>query len=172
MGIPLTGSPRDFLKRAAACGLKCTEEDPPFSPMRGGAARNVYVIPAPDKLTFNTALIIGVGCCIPAILSLAFTSIQDLENSYKRRFDPEDMRQDLNQHISGTNNFTLRNLLSMEGEVRRRYQYWIEVPLFGTSVLGILVLGELNFFSPQVSYETEPFASIGKILIVPVDCII
>lgn len=163
LGRPFTGDPRDFLKRAAACGLHCTETDPPFSPMRGGAARNIYPIPAPDKLTFNTALVIGIGCCIPAILSLAFTSIQDLENSYRRRFgDPEDLKQDPDQPISGTHNFTLKDLLNMQEHVRHRYQYWIEVPLFGTAVLAILVLGELNFFSPQVSYETEPFASIGQ----------
>jgi hypothetical protein len=128
--------------------------------MRGGAASNVYVIPAPDRLQLNTALLIAAACCIPAILSLAFTWIQILDNNWKRRF--EHQVQDLNLPIAGTNGATLGHMKDLNEKIRR-YQNYIEVPLFGAAVLAILVLGELNFFSEQVRYQTEPIASIGTL---------
>ena len=38
---------------------------------------------------------------------------------------------------------------------------YVEVPLFGAAVFAILILGEINLFSTQVRYETEPIANIG-----------
>ena len=43
----------------------------------------------------------------------------------------------------------------------RRFLSVVEVPVFGAAVLAILILGEMNFFTKQVRYETEPIASIG-----------
>lgn len=34
--------------------------------------------------------------------------------------------------------------------------------VFGGAGIAILVVGELNFFSEQVDYETEPMANVGK----------
>jgi hypothetical protein len=38
----------------------------------------------------------------------------------------------------------------------------VEVPLFSGAVLAILVVGELNFWSEQVYWQTEKLASIGR----------
>jgi hypothetical protein len=38
--------------------------------MRQRAQNNIYVVPAPEKLTFGTATLLAAACCIPAILSL------------------------------------------------------------------------------------------------------
>ena len=38
----------------------------------------------------------------------------------------------------------------------------IEIPVFGGAVLAIVIIGEINFFSTQLMYQTEPMASIGK----------
>lgn len=134
--------------------------------MRGGAARNVYVIPQPDKLTFNTALIVAAACCIPAILSIAFTGIQDLDNNWRRRFgrpgDLEEEEKNMNEPIPGFNGATPESIRNVDEKIRV-YQYFVEVPLFGAAVLAILIMGELNFFSTQVDYETEPIASIGML---------
>jgi hypothetical protein len=46
-------------------------------------------------------------------------------------------------------------------EVIRKFLSVVEVPIFGAAVLAILVIGENNFFSTQMSYGTEPIASIG-----------
>jgi hypothetical protein len=37
-----------------------------------------------------------------------------------------------------------------------------EVLVFGAAVLFVLVLGEMNFFSSQVTWQTEPMSAIGK----------
>jgi hypothetical protein len=38
----------------------------------------------------------------------------------------------------------------------------LAIPVFGGAGLGILIVGEINFFSPQVDYQTEPMANIGE----------
>lgn len=126
--------------------------------MRGGAASNIYVIPAPERLTFNTAMIIAAACCIPAILSVAFTSIRILDDNWKKKFEKQVIKE--NEPIAGTNGATIRQMKGVNKKIRK-YQNYIEVPVFGTAVLAILVVGELNFFSSQVRYQTEPIASVG-----------
>jgi hypothetical protein len=47
------------------CGLRCSEQDGPKSPLRGGAANEIFVIPIPARLTFNAAMLLAAGFCIP-----------------------------------------------------------------------------------------------------------
>jgi hypothetical protein len=49
----------------AKCGLQCSEQKGPFSPLRGGAASEIFVIPVPTRLTFNAAMLLAAGFCIP-----------------------------------------------------------------------------------------------------------
>lgn len=137
------------------CGLVCSEDDGPFSPMRGGAAKNIYVIPVPNRVSFNAAMLIAAGVCIPAILSLIFTWDKILAINWKKRSDPE--RPD--EQIEGAN-ITYREIKGINDKVRL-FLTVIEIPLFGGAVIAILVAGELNFFSKQLMYQTEPMASIG-----------
>jgi len=44
----------------------------------------------------------------------------------------------------------------------RKFPIIPEVLVFGAAVLFILVLGEMNFKSIQVSWQTEPMSAIGK----------
>lgn len=46
----------------------------------------------------------------------------------------------------------------------KRFLKIIAIPIFGGIGLAILILGEINFYSRQVQYETEPLASVGKAL--------
>jgi hypothetical protein len=157
-GRPITLGAGDFPFGRTTCSLTCSEDEGPFSPTRGGAASNIYVIPAPDKLKFNTALIIAAACCIPAILSITFTWIQILERNWRRRYENEPKGAD--ELIPGTNGATITQMKGVNEQIRK-YQNYIEVPLFGAVVLAILIIGELNFFSKQVRFQTEPIASIG-----------
>jgi hypothetical protein len=50
---------------AAQCNLTCSETQGPFSPLRGGAASEIFVIPIPHRLTFNAAMLLAAGFCIP-----------------------------------------------------------------------------------------------------------
>lgn len=140
------------------CGMVCSETDGPFSPMRGGAAMNIYVIPVPNKLSFNAAMLIAAGVCIPAILSLIFTWDKILEINWKNREVPER----LDEQMEGVN-ITHREIKGINDKVRL-FLSVIEIPLFGGAVIAILVAGELNFFSKQLMYQTEPMASIGMLI--------
>ncbi|KAF1355946.1 hypothetical protein EJ07DRAFT_130163 [Lizonia empirigonia] len=146
----------EFPYGQTTCGMTCSEDTGPFSPMRGGAAKNIYVIPVPSKLSFNAAMLIAAGVCIPAILSLIFTWDKILEINWKNRREPER----LDERIEGVN-ITRGEIKGINNKVRL-FLSVIEMPLFGGAVVAILIAGELNFFSKQLMFQTEPMASIGQ----------
>lgn len=137
------------------CGMRCSVQAGPFSPLRSGATSEIFVIPAPTRLTYNAAMLLAAGFCIPAILSLIFTWDKILEINWKRR-EPSEQ---LNEMIEGAD-ITGRELKNISNTVRK-FLSVIEVPLFSGAVVAILGIGEANLFSDQVSYQTEPMASIG-----------
>lgn len=118
--------------------------------MRRGAADNIYIIPIPDRLTFNTVTLLSAACCIPAILSLISMWNKILEINWKSRSGIVTEKDPNEKRVEGIDAW-IRFLLGA-----------VEAPLFGIAVIAILVLGERNLFSPQVRYGTEPIASIGK----------
>ncbi len=126
--------------------------------MRQGSANNIYIIPAPGKLTFGTAFILAAACCIPAVLSLVSMFNKVLDFNWKMRFGRK--QQDLNDVIEGTNGATEGAMRGVESMIRG-FLNVVEVPMFAAIILTILILGEMNFFSPQVDYQTEPIQSIG-----------
>ncbi|KAH6643107.1 hypothetical protein C7974DRAFT_409603 [Boeremia exigua] len=141
------------------CNLTCSEDTGPYSDMRGGSAKNIYVVPVPSVLTFNAAMLIAAGVCIPAILSLMFTWDKILESSYRtRRKTQHDCEQ---SQQSDAIKITPHDLKGINTTVTR-FLGVIEIPLFGGIVLAILIVGEINFFSNQLMYMTEPMASIGQ----------
>ncbi|KAH9883690.1 hypothetical protein F4778DRAFT_775049 [Xylariomycetidae sp. FL2044] len=132
----------------------------PFSPMRQGSTDEIYIIPTPDKLSFSTALLLSAACCIPAVLHLAFMWNKILEINWKSRFgNPDEDNPD--EPIEGTNGATPRHVENINSMVRL-FLSTIEIPVFGGAVIAILILGELNFFSDQVTYQTESMASVGQ----------
>jgi hypothetical protein len=144
------------------CGLSCNTTIGPFSPMRGGSANNIYVIPAPDKLTFNTATLLSAACCIPAILSLISMWNKILETNWKNRFG--DREEETNLPIEGTNGATPEKMRDI-GKAIGKVLSAVEILVYGAAVMAIIILGEWNFFSPQVRYQSEPIASIGTCFI-------
>ncbi|KAG4271773.1 hypothetical protein FPRO04_10720 [Fusarium proliferatum] len=139
------------------CNLTCSTQDGPSSPMRGGSANNIYVIPAPHTLTFGTATLLAAACCVHAVLCLVSMWDRVLEINWRRRFgkptndaaseDDESANKGVMKKVNDTIGFFLRILA---------------IPVFGGAGLAILIVGEINFFSPQVNYQTEPMANIGK----------
>ncbi|ATZ50830.1 hypothetical protein BCIN_06g03090 [Botrytis cinerea B05.10] len=143
----------------STCGLTCDVTSGPFSPLRGGSANNIYVIPAPNKLTFDTVTLLSAACCIPAILSLVSMWNKIRETNWNNRFGHKEERIDA--PIEGTNNATVGKMKEVNSLIRF-FLSAIEVPVFVGAVLAILILGERNFFSQQVAYQTEPIATIGQ----------
>jgi hypothetical protein len=68
-GQPISPNPGKFPYNHAKCGLVCNLQYPK-SPIRGGSANNIYIIPAPTVLSFNTAMLLSAACCIPTVLIL------------------------------------------------------------------------------------------------------
>ncbi|KAF2033207.1 hypothetical protein EK21DRAFT_98485 [Setomelanomma holmii] len=147
---------KNFPYGQATCGLKCNEAAGPFSPLRGGAASEIFVIPVPTRLTFNASMLLAAGFCIPAILSLVFTWDKILEINWKKRRQAEN----LDEPVEGAN-VTVGEMKGINSVVRM-FLSVVEIPVFGGAVIAILAVGEANFFSKQVLYQTEPMASIGQ----------
>jgi len=63
-GVPNL-SKNNFPYGNTTCDLRCSDKDGPFSPLRGGAASEIYVVPAPTRLSFNTGMLLAAGFCIP-----------------------------------------------------------------------------------------------------------
>jgi hypothetical protein len=159
-GRPISPDARDF-PYGTRCGLTCSVEQGPYSPMRRGSANNIYVIPAPDKLTFGTATLLAAACCIPAILSLLSMWNKILEINWKTRFGDRDEEERVDEPIAGTNGATIEKMKGVNNLVRL-FLNAVEIPVFVAAVLAILIIGERNFFSPPVRHQTEPIASIGR----------
>ena len=159
-GNPIPSNPHYFpYVIAPSCGLTCSISGGPFSPIRQGSANNIYVIPAPERLTFGMATLLAAACCIPAILSLVSMWNKILEINWKSRNASRD--ENTQTPIEGTNGATIETMTRVNTLIRR-FLSVVEIPVFSAAVLFILVLGELNFFSRQVSYQTEPIVSIGR----------
>ncbi|KAH8807502.1 hypothetical protein F5884DRAFT_674608 [Xylogone sp. PMI_703] len=155
-GNPISRDPHKF-PYGTTCGLTCTIEEGPHSPLRGGSTNNIYVIPAPHRLTFDTATLLGAACCLPAILTLISMWTKILEINWKSRFGTTDE----DDHVGGVEDNTIKKAKGVN-EYISTFLAEAQILVFGAAVLAILVIGERNFFSPQVRYETEPMASIGQ----------
>jgi hypothetical protein len=158
-GNPISPNPGLFTFNTN-CSLTCSTTGP-VSPIRGGSANNIYVIPAPDKLTFGTATLFSAACCVPAILSLVSMWNKILKINWRTRFGDKEGSENTDRIIEGTNGATDEKMKRVNGMIRL-FMSAVEIPVFGAAVFTILLCGERNFFSVQVSYQTEPIASIGK----------
>ncbi|KAI8631205.1 hypothetical protein F5Y19DRAFT_24184 [Xylariaceae sp. FL1651] len=159
-GMPI--DPNNFPFQNASCNLTCTNAEGlggPYSPIRQGASNEIFVIPAPRVLTFNAATLLAAGSSIPPILTLIFTWEKILEINWKRSFGRDETQ--INEPIEGTNGATLGRMNFINDAIRN-FLTTIQIPVFGAIVIAILIFGEINFWSTQVNYQTEPFTSVGK----------
>ncbi|KAK7754021.1 hypothetical protein SLS62_004120 [Diatrype stigma] len=153
---PLFFNPSNFTYDTN-CGLTCSERLGPYSPLRRDSTSNIYVIPSPFYLTFGTGVLLAAACCIPAVLSLVSMWNKILEINWKTK-SPQDTDD---EHIEGTNGATVGQMKGVNAVIRR-FLSVIEVPIFGAGVLALVIIGELNFFSTPVKYQTEPITGIGQ----------
>ncbi|RFN46060.1 hypothetical protein FIE12Z_9661 [Fusarium flagelliforme] len=140
------------------CGLICSTQDGPRSSMRGGSANNIYVIPAPHTLTFGAATLLAAACCVHAVLCLVSMWDRVLEINWRRRFGRQQEEDEETTEDGGAN----RGVMKKVNDTIGFYLKILAVPVFGGAGLAILIVGEINFFSPQVDYQTEPMANIGQ----------
>lgn len=144
------------------CGLVCSVETGPYSPMRRGSADNIYIVPAPDKLTFSTATIFAAACCVPAILSLISLGSRIVRFQLTGFSGHKRKEESVDGVIKGTNGATVAKMNAIN-DLLKTFLNAAEIPVFAAAVFGIIALGEKNFFSAQVFQYTEPTASIGEL---------
>jgi hypothetical protein len=125
--------------------------------MRDGSADNIYVVPAPYVLNFGAATLIAAASCIPGILSTVSIWNKIVKTNWVKRFGPANV----DEVIEGTNGATVQGMKSVNGLIRRLLGV-VEVPVFGGAVLGLIVFGELNFWSRPLYFQTEPPQNIGQ----------
>lgn len=190
--MSISSFPYENLSRTR-CGLAhCSPDrgEGPFSPIRGGSADNIYIIPAPDKLTSNTATLLAAACCIPAILLLVSMWFKILEFIWKAA--PKE-GEDAEQPEEATGEATEEGRVQIQANpVRPSLQHeksesaecvegqseqqtvqpqrpnpvanaireYGEIVIFGAAVLAILILGERNMWSSQLKYQQEPIVCL------------
>lgn len=122
-------------------------------------SHSIYVIPVPTRLTFGEATIMAAACCIPAILSLISMRNKILYFNWRKSSGKQPEKNE-KERIKGTK-ATVGSMQTVNSTLRLVLGR-VEIVVFGGLVLAILVIGERNFFSKQVSYESEPMYAIGK----------
>lgn len=158
------------------CGIRCSQDDGPFSIMRSGSTGEIYVIPSPKLLDFGTTTLLAAACCIISILSLVDVFNKIRRDNRKRHNDENlafiDHQNNTNGAqdntnkgqaectIFGTNGAT--QSMMEQAETRAKVLMGaVEIPLFALAILAILVVGELNLMSRELSHGTEPMQNVG-----------
>jgi hypothetical protein len=158
-GNPLSSNPKLFpYNNPPTCGLVCNTTWPQ-SPIRQDSANNIYVIPQPIRITFGMGTLLAAACCIPAILSLVSMWNKILEINWRSRYG--NRNEDVRAPIEGTNGATLETMTRVNTYIRQILSV-VEAPVYGAAVFFILIMGEWNFWSKQVYYETEPMTAVGQ----------
>lgn len=110
------------------------------------------------------AMFLAAAECVPAILSLVSMWKKILEINWKTRRGrggPVNEQSEDQDIIPGTNGATLKGMKDVNQAIRSLLSA-VEVPVFGGAWLAVLVIGEINLWSTQLRYHTEPISSIGK----------
>jgi hypothetical protein len=88
-----------------------------------------------------------------------------LELNFKRRFLMEEERRWEYEPFESADDPLVDPLVAMMERPKIYVKIFLattEIPLFSGAIFLILFIGERNFFSPQVSYQTESISSPGK----------
>ena len=105
--------------------------------------------------------LLAAACCIPAILSLVSMWIKIMDHNWEKLSSGRRKQQKPDEFIKGTNGATVTQMTRI-GERIKDAMSLIEIPVMAAAVLAILIKGEMNFWSRQVYYQTEPITSIGE----------
>ncbi|KAG8164586.1 hypothetical protein KVR01_004861 [Diaporthe batatas] len=146
------------------CGLVCSETKGPFSTLRQGATSEIYVVPKPATLPFGMAMFLAAAECVPAILSLVSMWNKILDINWKARRGRAALEREKSEDrriIPGTNGATFKGMKDVNQAIRSLLSA-VEVPVFGCAWLAVLIVGEINFRSPQLTYHTEPISTVGQ----------
>jgi len=87
--------------------------------------------------------------------------IKILQINWRSRFGEGYDDENANVAIDGTNGATVAKMKKVNGVIKG-FLSVLGNPMVGALVLALIVIGERNFFSVQVNYQTEPMTSVGR----------
>ncbi|KAF4624032.1 hypothetical protein G7Y89_g14144 [Cudoniella acicularis] len=125
----------------------------------------------PGDFTYNTTCSLtcstGQGPFSP-LRGGSQKDIYTLEIYGKAHFNNNAEEEEVNEPIERTNSSTFANTGKIKNLAMLTFNR-VEILLVGATTLVIFIVGELNFFSPQVRYQTESLSSIRSLylLLVP-----
>lgn len=166
--MTFSSNPSQFPYGNTQCGMICNTNDGPFSPIRGGSANNIDVVPAPTVFTFSAATLVSAACAIPCILMMIGIIIKIIETDDSTSSRQSNQDQPQEGEIFGI------GLQTEEAEEQSTpsepkgnkmidlFQRWFEIPFFLLAILAIVIIGERNLFSAPVRYDNEPMANVGQ----------
>lgn len=162
-GNPISPTASNFPYGNTTCGLTCSVDNGPYSPIRSGSTNNIYVVPAPSTLTSRSAILLAVASCGPAAIMILvmFNGISIFQEDGKTRIDDRDENGPTARVPGGSSSTASRGSVKINTLIKRVPKAWRYLPFIGTA-LNILIAGEINFFSPQIRYQNEPMSSIGR----------
>ena len=140
-----------------------------------------YVVDMHHGITINTGLGLSAACCIPTVLSMASIWLKLVREKLARSFTtllPSWGDDGSNMVTASTDEIRRNETKAMSPEQKRRHDEkrmdeairiglgLVERIVFSAAILGIVVLGERNFWSPEMRAGVEPMSSVGEYLII------
>ncbi|KAH6669193.1 hypothetical protein F5X68DRAFT_216378 [Plectosphaerella plurivora] len=136
-----------------SCDFICSEDEGPHSPLRQGAASDIYVVEAPTLLSFRAGVLLSAGCCVHAIVWMLYMLEKILREEERNRVESGESR--LFPMLSHrTSSFAV----SKRTPIKTR----IILVAFGAVGLALLVVGERNFHSKPLTFEIELISGVGQ----------
>jgi hypothetical protein len=134
------------------------------SPLRKGSANNVYVIPAPTRLTFGTATLLSGACGIWSALILVSLWNRIVQFHWRTRFgDLENLTIPGEKNVAAPISEMQYGTMQHVGRYTRKLLEVVKLPLLSAAApLPILILGEISFFSAQVRFENDLETTFGE----------
>jgi hypothetical protein len=128
------------------------------SPIRPSVDGDPQFILSPGRgMTIKTAILVSLACCIPTLISLATTWNKILaENAIKLGF----MNQETD---AGSAHSRAREAFRQRvANFFKAGLHLAELTVFVVFSVLVVILGEINFWSPQMRSGVEPMQAVGK----------
>ena len=153
-----------FQLGGSSCNITCDPNNGPVSWLRQGAQNNIYVITTPTVLSIGAATLCCASCCVPAVLSLISMWNKILETNWRREHGRR-LESETQDSIAPGAIAASAEKMKIVNDNIRYYLKMIEIPIFGAAIIAIIVIGEKNFWSDSLYYQTEAMPSIGELML-------
>lgn len=154
-------------------GLKTGIRQDPQNPSQ-------YVLNMHRGITINTGLGLSVGCCVPAVLSMASIWLKLVREklaglaTYLPNWNSDNSVSQSNMAAASTDEIRRNEHITPEEKERhedkkrddviRQGLGLVERVVFSAVIVAIVILGERNFWSVEMRAGVEPMSSVGEFI--------